>query len=342
MISLLQQKYVLGENKQKWKEAMGSRIPADTLLSIHACKPALVSGSDGAWMITIPRGVVLSEPIVISALINSSLQRSKVVVVVEEGASAVIVETHQSEDERRDNDKENNDHNHTELYQQQEVEVHVEKFAKISYCTLHKTNSTTSSAITKRGLVDENAVLTWIDVLCGGKWTEFDLKTIHQGRSAQSKAYTLYYGGEGQIFEINTETDHLNQQTSGLMKARGILTDNARVSYRGAVHISSLGGGAVAHQKSETILLGDQAHCDALPVLDVHHDDVVCSHGAAMGRIEEDTLFYLISRGLNKGTAMHLLIESFFQDYLREVSVQSFICEIQQTLGEKIKKSELK
>jgi len=332
MISSLQQKHVLGENKQRWKEAMGSSKSADTLLSIHACKPALVSEKDGSWMITIPRGVVLSEPIVISTIVSSSFQNSKIVIDVEEGASAVVVET------QRSSDQNNND----EQFQRQEVEVHAQKCAKISYYTLHKTNSTTSSAITKRGLVDENATLTWVDVLCGGKWTEFDLKTIHQGRSAQSKAYTLYYGGEGQIFEINTETDHLNQQTSGLMKARGILTDNARVSYRGAVHISSLGGGAVAHQKSETFLLGEQAHCDALPVLDVHHDDVVCSHGAAMGRIEEDTLFYLISRGLDKGKATHLLIESFFQDYLREVSVQSFICEMQQTLGEKIKASKLK
>lgn len=332
MIPLLQQKNVLGENKQRWKEAMGSSKPPDTSLSIHACKPALVSQKDGLWTIMIPPGAVLSEPIVISTVLSSFLQRSKIVIVVEEGASAVVVETQKSCDPN----------NSEEQFQRQEVEVHTQRSARLSYCTLHNTNLTTSSTITKRGLVDENAVLTWIDVLCGGKWTEFDLKTIHQGRSAQSKAYTLYSGGEGQIFEINTETDHCDQQTSGLMKARGILTDNARVSYRGAVHISPFGGGAIAHQKSETLLLGDQAHCDALPVLDVHHDDVVCSHGAAMGRIEEETLFYLVSRGLNKEMAMHLFMESFFHDYLREVSVQSFICEIQQTLGEKIKKSELK
>lgn len=113
--------------------------------------------------------------------------------------------------------------------------------------------------------------------------------------------------------------------------------DNARVSYRGTVHISPLGAGAVAHQKSETILLGDQAHCDALPILDVHHDDVVCSHGAAIGRIEDDALFYLTSRGLDEKTALHLLIESFFQDYLREIPLQSFVCEIQKTIGEKIR-----
>ncbi len=331
MIASLQKKPVLAESKERWQEAMCSDSRVDTLISLDVPAPAVVLKKAGLSTITIPHHAILTEPIIISSTLSSPLQKAKIVIVVEEGASAVVVETQQSSDQKN-----------SEQYQQQELEIYVHPSARLAYCTLHKTNLTTFSRIIKRGFVDENAALTWVDIFFGGKWTEFDLQTKHSGKGAQSKAYTLYYGTEGQLFEINTETDHQAQLTSGMMKARGILTDNAHVSYRGAVHVSSLGGGAVAHQKSETILLGDRVHCDALPVLDVHHDDVVCSHGAAMGRMEEETLFYLISRGLDKRAAMQLWIESFFQDYLREVPVQSFICEIQQTLGEKINRSELK
>ncbi len=143
MISSLQQQNVHDVSKEKMEEVVTSRKHSNTQISLQVPLPASLSEKDGLWTITIPRGMLLSEPIVISTVLNSSLQKAKIVIVVEEEASAVIFETQKSFDQCND----------VEQYQHQEVEVHTHRSAKLTYCTLHKTNFTSSSAIVKRGFV---------------------------------------------------------------------------------------------------------------------------------------------------------------------------------------------
>ncbi len=257
-------------------------------------------------VVIVPRGVVVAKPIVIENTAILPAQAESILFVFEEGATATVIERQTSSSANQ--------------FGSQMIQIHLHPQAHVRYYTIQDHADFTHTFITKRAVLDHDASLTWIDALAGGKFTQFALKNILQGEGATATTYTLYSGDGGQIFDLNTETMHQGKHTKGMMKARGVLDGHAKTVYRRTVSISPSSPGAIAQQKSETLLMGEHASCDAVPVLDVHHHDVVCSHGAALGQISEESLFYVMSRGLDLATAKRIIIEGFLGEYLREMS----------------------
>lgn len=103
------------------------------------------------------------------------------------------------------------------------------------------------------------------------------------------------------------------------MTTRTVLDGSAKAVYRGLIRIEKGADRTVSHQHSDTLLLGDESRADAVPELEIENDDVQCSHGATIGQIDKDKLFYMMSRGIDAHTAKRQVIKGFFLPILEMV-----------------------
>ena len=103
------------------------------------------------------------------------------------------------------------------------------------------------------------------------------------------------------------------------MATRTVLDDSAKAVYRGLIRIEKGADRTDSHQHSDTLLLGDESRADAVPELEIENGDVRCSHGATIGQIDEDKLFYMMSRGIDARTAKKQVIKGFFRPILETI-----------------------
>ncbi|MFA6603567.1 MAG: SufD family Fe-S cluster assembly protein [Patescibacteria group bacterium] len=158
-----------------------------------------------------------------------------------------------------------------------------------------------------------NARVVWLECVLGGSFASSSITNRLLGRGAAAVARTIFCGSGSSRFELTQTAQHQADTTSSDLLARGVLDGAARSLYRGHISVARGCPGCEAHQKEDTLLLGERAESSAIPILEIETDEIECGHGCTVGRLERDQLFYLMSRGLDERTATKLLVEGFFQ-----------------------------
>jgi hypothetical protein len=179
------------------------------------------------------------------------------------------------------------------------IDVMVESGAKLIMYNLHK-NSVCKSV----GHVKKDAKLVLVDVVL--EQSDLDVSTILEESGGESIAMQAFLG----TATIKSDVIHQAGSTTSKMLAKGLLHD-AIGKYTGTITIGAGAAGCVAHQRSDMLLLDEKSKSDAEPILDVNNDDVICSHGATLGQIDESQIFYLTSRGLSENVAKQMIMEGF-------------------------------
>ncbi len=228
----------------------------------------------------------------------------QIVVVAGKNAAAMILETSTST-----------------AYKSQVVQLFLEENAQLTYCSSSSHNSSTTSTTftTKRASVAHDAMVTWIDVISGNSVQQLAIQSHLTQPGAMAKTYTAFSGSHTNLYDINIESFHQAAATKSIMKAKGVLEGSAKATYRGTIRIGKNAPDSVGEQRSDALLLGENAHCDALPILEVENDDVVCSHGSTIGPIDEEQLYYLQSRGIDARAARQIIIAGFLEPIVKEI-----------------------
>ena len=169
--------------------------------------------------------------------------------------------------------------------------------------------------------IKKDALLQRVDVLLGDGHLNLQTKLLEPG--AEMIAVQAFVGSA----DIQSDVYHLASHTKSLMLAKGVLQKSTG-KYRGTIKIEKQASGCRAHQRSDMLLLDEASKGDAEPILDVHNDDVICSHGATLGQIDELHLFYLKSRGLPEAAARQMIIAGFLQPILEFIPRESLREEI--------------
>lgn len=166
--------------------------------------------------------------------------------------------------------------------------------------------------------VGQGADLEYVLLLTGTKKYSLDLTAALIGEHASATIIGAYaLSGDAQV-TINTKQMHNAANTDSILKMNGILTDNAYVSYKGLIAIDSQGMYTNAAQENKTIVLTRTARADSIPSIEVLQHKVRCSHGSAVGQLDEEISRYLFSRGFDVLSARELLVHAFFMQYLPE------------------------
>jgi len=156
----------------------------------------------------------------------------------------------------------------------------------------------------------------------GGRLVRNNLNAIHQGEGINSNFYGVFHGKDSQHIDTHSFIDHAipNCESSELYK--GILTDKARGVFNGKVMVRRDAQKTNAFQQNATLVLSDKAVMDSKPELEIYADDVKCSHGATIGQLDEDSVFYLRSRGFNDQQARIALQNAFLLEVIEHIQVE--------------------
>jgi Fe-S cluster assembly protein SufD len=162
----------------------------------------------------------------------------------------------------------------------------------------------------------KNAKLEWVAVCPAPAFPRDLFVPRHEGVGGEVDATSLVRGTNRQRFDMKHEIIHAAPRTVSNLRVGSVLSGDAKAIVRGLVRVEKNAPGCVSRQKEETLLLSDSAEIDAVPMLEIENQDVRCSHAATVGRIDEEKMFYLMSRGLDRSSAEAMLIDAFIEPYL--------------------------
>lgn len=170
----------------------------------------------------------------------------------------------------------------------------------------------------------------------GGAWTRLDLHTRLEAEGSSALLDGLYAVTGRQHVDNHTRVDHLVPHTTSKELYRGILDGQGRAVFNGKVVVAPRALKTDAEQANHNLILSRGAEIDTKPELEIYADDVKCSHGAAIGQLDEQQLFYLRSRGLDEVAARRLLISAFAEKLLAELPDPALAVHVRQLLGASI------
>ena len=147
-----------------------------------------------------------------------------------------------------------------------------------------------------------------------------DIRVDLIGKSAKADIGGLYLPQLNALVDYNLKINHLSKKTSSKQFFRGILGEYSRASFTGLVKIEEGCSESKSEQANNNLLLSDKAFIKSDPQLEIYCDEVECSHGSTIGQFDDDTLFYLCSRGIPKQHAQKLLLEAFYIDILNRIN----------------------
>ncbi|MFA6080845.1 MAG: SufD family Fe-S cluster assembly protein [Patescibacteria group bacterium] len=131
----------------------------------------------------------------------------------------------------------------------------------------------------------------------------------------------LFIGKKSDDFELKTNQYHIAPNSTSNLLIKGVFDDSSKFIYQGLIKIEKTGQKSHAYQKNKNLILSDKVYVDSRPFLEILANDVFCTHGSTTGKINEESLFYLKSRGLNQKTAEQLYISGFVQEITDKIKI---------------------
>ena len=248
---------------------------------------------------------VVEKPIVLAFTgDDNSLSAHPVISVkINDGASAVIAEWHQS-----------NVGLSAPL-----MAIDVGTDARLDYAKVQQ-DSATSTHLAATGLrLSDRSIFDGFQISVGGKLARLETHITLTGENADCTLSAIYLGRASQHHDITTNMNHLKGYCLSNQVIRGVLDDKARGVFQGKVHVAPGAQKTDGKQMSRVLLLSSKAEADAKPELEIYADDVLCAHGATVGELDETQLFYLTSRGINRQKARAMLISAFLDDAIDNI-----------------------
>jgi Fe-S cluster assembly protein SufD len=202
------------------------------------------------------------------------------------------------------------------------TEIVVEDGAKVEYVNLQSLSQKTWIFGRSHARVGRDAELDWVTGgfgSGGGKvWIQNDLV----GRGATSRVTGAYFADNTQHLDYDTYQRHVAPDTMSDFAFKGALRDRASTVWRGMIRVEEGAQKTNAYQENRNLLLSKTASANSIPGLEILANDVRCTHGATLGQVDREQLFYLMARGLSRQEAERLIVRGFFQDVLDRIELE--------------------
>ncbi len=260
-------------------------------------------------LVHVPKNVVLEKPLYVQVTSNGGSLFWRMVVIAEEGSRFSLIEDLSSASPE------------TVAYTNAVVELFVEPAAKIEYVSLQNLSQETWHFGRHKAWLERDSELDWVIGGFGSKrgkvWIENDLA----GPGATSRVTGAYFADGDQHLDYDTFQEHIAPNTESDFAFKGALRERASAVWRGMIRVEEDAQKTNAYQENRNLLLSDAAHADSIPGLEIMANDVRCTHGATLGKVSREELFYLMARGLSRAEAERLIVRGFFQDVLDRIEL---------------------
>jgi Fe-S cluster assembly protein SufD len=271
-------------------------------------------------LVVIPKGMHVEQPLYvrIANTVDEGALFFRLLVIAEEGSRATLIEEYTSAT--------------PELagYTNAVAELFVEQNAKLEYVSLQNLSMSTWHFASHHARVERDAELDWVAGGFGSKRGKTRIQNDLAGQGATSRVTGAYFADGDQHLDYDTFQEHMAPNTTSDFAFKGALRDEATAVWRGMIRVEKEAQKTNAYQENRNLMLSEKAHADSIPGLEILANDVRCTHGATLGQVDREQLFYLMSRGLSRGEAERIVVRGFFQDILDRIKLEP----VRETLSE--------
>ncbi len=202
------------------------------------------------------------------------------------------------------------------------VEVIALPGSKVRYTTIQNWSNDVYNLVTKRAHAHENANVEWIDANTGSRLTMKYPSIYLRGENATADIISVAVAGKGQHQDTGAKAIHLAKNTKSRIVSKSVSKDGGRATYRGNLRVAPGATGVVASVRCDALMLDDQSRSDTYPYIDIQEDDTTMTHEAVVGKISQDQVFYLMSRGLTENEAQNLIVQGFLEVFTKELPME--------------------
>jgi Fe-S cluster assembly protein SufD len=260
-------------------------------------------------LVVVPKGVVLEKPLYVQVTVTGQTFW-RLVVVAEEGARASLIEEYASPAPE------------TAAYSNAVSELFVEPNAKLEYVSLQNLSTETWHFASHHARVERDGELDWVAGGFGSKKGKVRIQNDLNGRGATSRVTGAYFADGDQHLDYDTFQEHIAPDCESDFAFKGALRDHATAVWRGMIRVEPNAQKTNAYQECRNLMLSPTTHAVPIPGLEILANDVRCTHGATVGRVDREQLFYLMARGLTRAEAERLIVRGFFQDVLDRIELE--------------------
>jgi Fe-S cluster assembly protein SufD len=300
------------------RKYLGSDLPGDVAERLDS-KFGLMNKAmfNGGLFLYIPAGVEVERPFISFTSFDHaspSVSIPRILVVAEPGSKAQLVHTFGSRNEQKGKET-------TMSLSNTLVEIHVANAAKFDYVEIQNFDNSIFAVNETHNVIAKDAQFYSLTVAMGGAQLKSDIKTALQDRGGSSDVQGLVLGDNSERFSFNTIQEHNSPDTTSNINFRVALKGASASIYQGIIRVAKVAQRTDAFQSNKNLLIGNDAHAESIPRLEILADDVKCSHGATVGPVDREQLFYLMSRGLSAQEAEELVVVGFFRTVLEACTV---------------------
>lgn len=199
------------------------------------------------------------------------------------------------------------------------IDLEIEPGATVHYVRIQRWGSGAREFLLQRCQVGRDAKLSMANINIGSAVSKAHIITRLIGEQATTKLYGFVFGHDKQHVDQHTLQDHRSPHTFSDLQFRAALQDASRMIYTGLIRIAASAQQSGAYQANHNLLLSEKANAETIPMLEILADDVQCKHGASIGPIDEEMIFYLRSRGLAREAAERLIVMGFVESMVQQV-----------------------
>lgn len=202
------------------------------------------------------------------------------------------------------------------------VEIFVRKDARVRYTTIQNWSTNVLNLVTQRAMVDQGGTMEWVDGNIGSAITMKYPACYLMGDYARGETLSIGFAGEGQHQDTGAKMIHMAPHTSSSIVAKSVSRAGGRTSYRGLVQVQSRATHSKSNVLCDALLVDNVSRTDTYPYVDVRTEDVEMGHEATVSKVNEDQLFYLMSRGLDENEAMATIVRGFIEPIAKELPME--------------------
>ncbi|MBI2657546.1 Fe-S cluster assembly protein SufB [Candidatus Woesearchaeota archaeon] len=202
------------------------------------------------------------------------------------------------------------------------VELIALEGSRIQYTTIQNWSNNVYNLVTKRAFAHKNSTVFWVDGNLGSKITMKYPSIYLLGENAKAEILSVAFAGKGQHQDAGGKILHMAPNTTSRITSKSVSKDGGKTTYRGLLHVAEGCRNVKSHVTCDALILDDKSASDTVPYMEINEKDVTIEHEATVGKIGEEQLFYLMSRGLSQDQAMTMIVSGFMEPFTKELPLE--------------------
>ncbi len=202
------------------------------------------------------------------------------------------------------------------------IEIIVKRGARFRYTTIQNWSHNVYNLVTQRAIVHEEATMEWVDANMGSKVTMKYPACILVGEGAHGEVLSMAFASKGQHQDAGAKMIHVAPNTTSKIVSKSISKNGGRSSYRGLLKVYPGAKGVKSSVVCDALILDPESESDTYPYMEIEEDDVTIGHEASVSKVNEEQLFYLMSRGLSEEEAATMIVAGFIEPLVKELPME--------------------